>query len=68
MASNINISFPPAVGAPLPPVELKYFGNESASTKDSLVNYVTTALPTTPVTCYPNDRDLVIKGISVWPR
>lgn len=68
MASNINVSYPPAVGAATPPTELKYFGNESASTKDSLINYVTTALPTTPVTCYPHNRDLPFKGISEYPR
>ena len=68
MANNITVSYPPAVGAETPPTELKYFGNESASTKDSLVNYVTTALPTTPVTCYPHAREQYIKGQIEWPR
>lgn len=68
MASNINVSFPPAPGAQTPPVELKYFGNESASTKDSLINYVTTVLPTTPVTCYTTDREQYIKGQMEYPR
>lgn len=68
MANNILASYPPAIGVPAPPTELKFFGNESASTKDSLVNYVTTSLPTTPVTCYPHIRDLPFKGISEYPR
>lgn len=68
MASNILATYPPAPGAATPPAELKFFGNESASTKDSLVNYVTTVLPTTPVTCYATDRDLPFKGISEYPR
>jgi len=68
MASNITVSYPPAPGAATPPTELKYFGNESASTKDSLINYTTTVLPTTPVTCCTTDREQYIKGQIEWPR
>jgi len=68
MASNIVATYPPAVGAPTPPAELDPFGNESASTKDSLQNYVTTILPTSPVTSYVLRREQVIKGIQEYPR
>lgn len=68
MASNLTVSFPQAVGAALPPVELKYFGNESASTKDSNVNYVTTNLPTTPVDGNIKYREQYTKGQVEWPR
>lgn len=69
MASNLTVTFPPATGAPLPPVELAPFGNESASTKDSLQNYVDgVLLPTTPVTCYAKPQDQYIKGRQEYPR
>lgn len=69
MASNIVVSFPPAVGAPIPPVELAPFGNESASTKDSLQNYVSgVLLPTTPVTSYARPHEVYINGRQEYPR
>lgn len=69
MASNINITYPPATGAATPPTELAPFGNESASTKDTLENYVSgVLLPTTPVTCYPDASEQYIKGRQEYPR
>ncbi len=68
MASNINISYPPATGVALPPTELKAFGNESASTKVSDQNYVTTVLPTSPSSGYIHTREQPFKGIQEYPR
>ncbi len=68
MASNIALPYPPAPGAATPPSELQAFGNESASTKDSLLNYVTTDLPTTPVSGDIRARGQYIKNRQEYPR
>lgn len=69
MASNIVITFPPAPGAALPPVELKAFGNNSGSTQDLNLNYVSgTPAVTTPVDGNIHTRAQYIRGQQEYPR
>jgi hypothetical protein len=69
MASNLTMTYPPATGVSLPATELSPFGNNSASTQDSLLNYVSgTPAVTTPVTCYPDFAEQCVKGIQEYPR
>lgn len=69
MASNLTITYPPAVGAAVPPAVLVPFGNTSASTKASDLNYPSgTSLPTTPVAVSADSREVYLNGQIVWPR
>ena len=69
MASNLTVPYPPATGVPTPPVELAPFGNNSASTKDTLENYISgVPYPTSPVTCYPDVAEQYVKGQFEYPR